>query len=105
MIIIVSIVLTTQMGMAQTDPKPPRNCIERVNLCEKTLDIASRLIKQQSKQLYEQINVIEKLDHENMELLKLNESLNSERSAWYKNPFILFGLGALTGGIVIGLQK
>lgn len=39
------------------------------------------------------------------QLEKDNDSLREENSKWYRNPFVMFGFGILTGGLTYGILK
>jgi len=97
--IVLSMVLMTQTGLAQTE------CEERKALCEETLDFGMDLIHKQHAEIVSLNDTLYKLNEENADLVIEYAELVESQNVWYRNPFIIGILGASIGVLAIEVAR
>lgn len=84
MILLLSISLSIQTALAT-------NCNDVIQACEKAIDAKNEQIIELGKGL-------DLITTQNVELRDIVTTQDKQLSAWYRNPFIMLGLGVIAGG-------
>lgn len=94
----------TTVARAEPPDCKPQIDTERKR-CQVVLDQCDKTIAAKDKALELSDLAIKDCVKANGELQTQVNNTNDQLSAWYRNPFIMFGIGVLAGGVTYGLLK